>query len=67
MNKDNLIVILISIVFLLVNTAIGTLIFWGIGSLACNVFDINYNWTIWHGLVIEILYEVAKGIMGSNN
>ena len=38
-------ILIVAIVF-----AIGGLIYWGIGSLVCVVFDINYNWTFLHGI-----------------
>lgn len=46
----------------LIGVAIGTLIFWGLGNLVIWVFHIGYTWTIWHGLVCELVYMLLKGI-----
>lgn len=57
-----LVEILIGILVFIIGVAIGTLIFWGIGNLFIWIFNINYIWTIWHGLAVEIIYIILKGI-----
>ena len=53
------------ITFLLVTILViglGSLIFWGIGNLVIFVFHIDYSWTFFHGLVIDLIFLVLKNI-----
>lgn len=52
------------IVFIkIISLAISTLIFWGLGCLVCNVFNLYFAWTIWHGLVIAIIYSLVWNLL----
>ena len=53
--------IIIILVFLF-GILIGSLIFWGLGNLVILVFKINYTWTFLHGLIVELIYLILKGI-----
>ena len=50
--------ILLIIFIQLIPLGISTLIFWGLGCLVCNVFNLYFAWTIWHGLVVAIIYNL---------
>lgn len=41
---------------------LSTLMMWGLGNLVIFVFDINYVWTIWHGLGCAILIQFIRNI-----
>ena len=48
--------ILVSLIIFILVILLGTLIFWGVGNLIIWVFDINYKWTLLHGLVADIIW-----------
>ncbi len=52
-----------SILVLILGMALGTLIFWGLGNLAIEILNINYEWTIWHGLLAELFYIIIKDMV----
>lgn len=41
---------------------ISSLIYWGIGVLIVNVFEINYSWTFLHGMCTTIIISILSGI-----
>lgn len=61
--KEIIVLIMVLILFL----SIGSLIFWGIGNLIIFVFKINYEWTILHGLVSQIIFMILRNIFKNNN
>ena len=58
--------ILLVIIGILVYLGVGSLIMWGVGLLVCNVFAINYVWTIWHGIASLLIFSLLKGIFGGH-
>lgn len=50
----------ISIIAIVLALGISSLIFWGLGNLIIWVFNINYIWTIWHGLVCALAFALLK-------
>ena len=50
---------IIIILSLLLGIALGTVIFYALGLLICNILSIGYTWTIWHGPCCELLFVVA--------
>ena len=48
---------------ILIALFLGAAIFWGLGNLAIFVFNIEYTWTIWHGLFCELLYILLKELL----
>ena len=56
--------ILIILLGILVMYAISSIIFWGLGNLIVWVFHLNYTWTIWHGLVCELIFILIKEVFG---
>ena len=56
-------IVLLAILIVGVLFLIGCLICWGIGSLVCVVFEINYNWTFLHGLVVQLLFVCLYGLI----
>ena len=60
-------IVFYSITILILATILSSLIFWGLGNLIIWVFDINYKWTILHGLVCWLIYLLLKEIFGKIN
>lgn len=54
--------ILFIIFIQVVSVGISTLIFWGLGYFICDVFAINFIWTIWHGLAIALIYSLLHNL-----
>ena len=65
--KDNILAILIVMVVLSLVISFEGLIVWGIGVFVCNVFNINYVWTFWHGVATTLVLAVIGGFFRSNN
>ena len=57
-----ILITLLAILIVAIVFAIGGLIYWGIGSLVCVVFDINYNWTFLHGITTQLVVFALSGI-----
>ena len=55
--------ILVILLIKLFTLVISTMIFWGLGYLICNVFNIYFAWTIWHGLVVAIIYSLVWNLI----
>ncbi len=54
-----LIIYIIALIIVLAAIAVGACIFWGLGVLIVKVFEINYNWTFWHGLCVQLVFAVV--------
>lgn len=54
--------VILDIMLVLLAISIETVILWGVGNLVIWVFNINYTWTIWHGLICALFYRLLKGI-----
>ena len=54
--------LIIYISCLLLAIAIGSLIMWGVGNLIIYVFHIDYEWTILHGVVADLIFLLLKVI-----
>lgn len=54
--------ILFIIFIQIVSLGLSTLIFWGLGYLICELFAINFIWTIWHGFVIALIYNLLHNL-----
>lgn len=65
--KDNILAIIIVMVVLSLVISFEGLIVWGIGVFVCNVFNINYVWTFWHGVATTLVLSVIGGFFRSNN
>lgn len=69
-NKDNIILccaIAILILFVIILAyVISGLVMWAIGSFIIHVFDINYEWTFFHGLATSFILSVLRSIFKSN-
>lgn len=50
------------ITLMLITFTLGTLIFYGLGSLIVWAFNINFEWTIWHSVCAEMVYCLIKGM-----
>jgi hypothetical protein len=50
------------IIALILIVLIGGSIFWGLGNLIIFVFKINYEWTFLHGIVMDLIYLLFKGL-----
>lgn len=50
------------IVLVLIAFTLGTLVFYGLGSLIVWAFNINFEWTIWHSVCAEMVYCLIKGM-----
>ena len=50
--------VLFVVLCLLIVFGLSGLILWGIGVAVCKVFEINYNWTFWHGLITGIVLTI---------
>lgn len=61
MNKYEIFGYILAIIIVLI---VSTLIFWGLGNLIIWIFKINYTWTIWHGLVCELIFILIKEVFG---
>lgn len=51
---------------ILIVIGIPTLIYWGIGNLIIHVFEINYTWTILHGLCTALVTSALHSIFTNN-
>lgn len=65
--KDNILAIIIVMVVLSLVISFEGLIVWGIGVFVCNVFNINYVWTFWHGVATTLVLAVIGSFFRSNN
>ena len=65
--KDNILSIIIVMVVLSLVISFEGLIVWGIGVFVCNVFNINYVWTFWHGVATTLVLAVIGSFFRSNN
>ena len=65
--KDNILAIIIVMVVLSLAISFEGLIVWGVGVFVCNVFNINYVWTFWHGIATTLVLTVVGGFFRSNN
>lgn len=61
-----IITIIFSIIILALCVTLGALVFWGLGVLTVNVFDIAYQWTFWHGLVCELIFIILGSLFRQN-
>lgn len=41
---------------------VSSLIFWGLGVLIINVFEINYTWSFLHGICTTIIVSILSSI-----
>ena len=57
-----ILVVLLAILIVAIAFILNGLVFWGIGSLVCVVFEINYNWTFLHGFVTGLVLFILSGI-----
>lgn len=57
--KETNIVLMLTILFVY---GLSILIFWGVGNFIIWVFQINYNWTLLHGLATTLIYQILKEI-----
>ena len=64
-NKNLIVKILVIITMLIGGFMLGTLVFYGIGNLIIKIFDINYKWTVLHGICAEIVYLILKEIFSN--
>lgn len=65
--KDNILAIIIIMVILSLVISFEGLIVWGIGAFVCNVFNINYVWTFWHGVATTLVLAVIGSFFRSTN
>ena len=65
--KDNILSIIIVMVVLSLVISFEGLIVWGIGVFVCNVFNINYVWTFWHGVATTLVLAVIGSFFRSTN
>lgn len=65
--KDNILAIIIVMVVLSLVISFEGLIVWGIGVFVCNVFNINYVWTFWHGVATTLVLAVIGSFFRSTN
>lgn len=65
--KDNILAIIIIMVILSLVISFEGLIVWGIGVFVCNVFNINYVWTFWHGVATTLVLAVIGSFFRSTN
>ena len=65
--KDNILAIIIVMVVLSLVISFEGLIVWGIGVFVCNVFNINYAWTFWHGIATTLVLTVIGSFFKSTN
>ena len=45
---------------------LSSLFFWAVGSLTIIVLQINYDWTLWHGLICSLLFTIVSSMFSSN-
>ena len=57
--KNAIIILLLTVLLVY---GLSTLIFWGLGNFIIWVFKINYDWTLFHGLVTTFIYQILKEI-----
>lgn len=70
MNKDigeNILIAIITVAVILLCFLIESLIVWGVGVFVCDVFDINYIWTFWHGLATTLVLSVVGSFFKNSN
>lgn len=65
--KDNILAIIIVMVVLSLLISFEGLIVWGIGVFVCNVFNINYVWTFWHGVATTLVLTIVGSFFRSTN
>lgn len=67
----NIVIVILSICLILIILALSGVImtgfYWILGALFCKVFEINYNWSILHALVITLFTYAIIGIFKSIN
>lgn len=65
--KDNILAIIIVMVVLSLLISFEGLIVWGIGVFVCNVFNINYVWTFWHGVATTLVLTIVGSFFRNTN
>lgn len=65
--KYNILAIIIVMVVLSLLISFEGLIVWGIGVFVCNVFNINYVWTFWHGVATTLVLTIVGSFFRSTN
>ena len=60
-----ILIVLLAIVIVAILFLLGGLIYWGIGSLICVAFHINYNWTFLCGLATQFITFMLITIFGA--
>lgn len=53
---------IVALIIVVALFAIGGLFFWGIGNFVCYAFKINYNWTFFCGLAVQIIAFILTSI-----
>lgn len=61
-DADLIVKFLTIITLMLITFTLGTLVFYGLGSLIVWAFNINFEWTIWHSVCAEMVYCLIKGM-----
>lgn len=62
MMKNVTLISIIAIFLIIALFAIGGLICWGVGSLVCYAFNINFEWTYLCGLATELIIWILGSI-----
>ena len=60
--KNKLFIIIGAILAVIMMFLLKSILFWLLGNFVILVFKINYNWTIFHGIVCELIYLLLKDI-----
>lgn len=60
--KNKLFIIIGAILVMIMMFLLKSILFWLLGNFVILVFKINYNWTIFHGIVCELIYLLLKDI-----
>lgn len=60
--KNKLFIIIGAILAMIMMFLLKSILFWLLGNFVILVFKINYNWTIFHGIVCEFIYLLLKDI-----
>lgn len=58
--------LLLAVSILLIALGINTLTFWGVGNLVIYAFNIDYTWTILHGFVFALVWNIVKGLFSND-